>query len=104
MPVTTDSLLSQAEQALEAQSDLAALLPYAAELEPHAASPDVFAFFQKLTRAVLCDPGRHFRLFAYCLDAVCAYDPVEGAAFLERMLTFAEGIGEAAAAPQGILH
>ena len=103
MIYTTEALLRQAEQALEAK-DLAALLPYAAQLEPHAASPDVYAFFKKLTRATLCSPGAHFRLFTHCLDAVCAYDPVEGTAFLERMLTLAEGVGEAACAPAGILH
>jgi hypothetical protein len=103
MIYTTDALLRQAEQALENQ-DLATLLPYAAELETYAASPDVYAFFKKLTRAVLCGPGTHFRLFAHCLDAVCAYDPVDGAAFLEHMLTLAEGVEGAANSPAGILH
>jgi hypothetical protein len=103
MIYTTDALLRQAEQALETQ-DLTALLPYAAELEALAASPDVFCFFKKLTRAVLCTPGEHFRLFGHCLDAVCAYDPVEGAAFLEHMLTLAEGVEEAANSPTGVLH
>jgi hypothetical protein len=100
---TTDALLRQAEMALE-DHDLSALLPYAAELEIYAASPDVFAFFKKLTRAVLCAPGQHIRLFSHCLEAVCAYDPVEGSAFLERMLDLAEGVEEASAAPVGILH
>ena len=103
MIYTTEALLRQAEQALETQ-DLAALLPYAAQLEPYAASPDVYAFFKKLTRAVLCSPGSHFRLFTHCLDAVCAYDPVEGAAFLEHMLALAEGVEGAVCSPAGILH
>ncbi|MDR0326384.1 MAG: hypothetical protein LBI19_09855 [Oscillospiraceae bacterium] len=103
MTYTAEALLRQAEQALESQN-LTELLPYAAQLEPYAASPDVFAFFKKLTRAVLCSPGEHINLFAHCLDAVCAYDPVEGAAFLEHMLTLAEGVEDAATSPAGILH
>jgi hypothetical protein len=103
MIYTTDHLLRQAEMALENQN-LEALLPYAAELEIHAASPDVYAFFQKLTKTVLCSPGEHFRLFSHCLDAVCAYDPIEGAAFLEHMLTLAGGVEDAVNSPAGILH
>ncbi|MCL1807975.1 MAG: hypothetical protein FWG31_09780 [Oscillospiraceae bacterium] len=100
---TTDALIRQAEFALESK-DLCLLLPYAAELETRASSPAVFAFFQKLTKAVLCNPETHMRLFSHCLDAVCAYDPIEGAAFLEQMLTLAGGLEEAATSPVGILH
>ena len=103
MTYTTDILLRQAEQAL-AEDNLSAMLPYAEKLGSHAASPDVFAFFQKLTRAVLCGSGQHFHLFACCLEAVCAHDPVEGAAFLERMLTMTQGVEKAVSAPAGILH
>jgi hypothetical protein len=98
-----NALLRQAEQVLETQ-DFTAMLPYAAELEACAASPDVYAFFKKLTKAVLCSPGTHFRLFGHCLDAVCSYDPIEGAAFLEHMLTLAESVEGAAGSPAGILH
>ena len=100
---TTDTLLNRAELALQAQ-DFSALLPYAAQLELYAASPEVFAFFQKLAKAVLCSPDTHIRLFSHCLDAVCAYDPTEGAAFLERLLTLTDGIESAAMSPAGILH
>jgi hypothetical protein len=103
MIYTTDILLRQAEQALEDQ-DLAALLPYAAELENHSASADVYAFFKKLTQAVICSPGEHIRLFSHCLEAVCAYDPVGGAAFLENMLLLAGGVEDASSSPAGILH
>jgi hypothetical protein len=100
---TTDALLRQAEMALQSQ-DLSALLPYAAQLEPYAGSPDVFTFFKQLTKAVICAPGEHIRLFSHCLDAVCAHDPVEGAAFLEHMLTLAGSVENAVASPAGILH
>jgi len=100
---TPDALLRQAEMALQKQ-DLAALLPFAAQLESHAASPDVFAFFKKLTKTILCDQGEHYRLFSHCLEAVCAYDPVEGAAFLERMLTLTASLEGAVLSPAGILH
>lgn len=103
MIYTTDTLLRQAETALEDQN-LEALLPYAAELEMRAASPDVYAFFKKLTSAVLCSPGEHIRLFSHCLEAICSYDPAEGAAFLEHMLRLAGSVEGAASSPAGILH
>jgi hypothetical protein len=103
MSYATDTLLRQAEQALINQ-DLAAMLPYAAELESRASSPDVYAFFKKLTRLVICAPGEHIRLFNHCLDAVCAYDQTEGAAFLEKMLCLSEGVEDATTAAAGILH
>ncbi len=101
----TDSLLRQAEHALE-QRDLAALLPYAEALEPLATSGGraVFDFFSRVTREVICCPEPHISLFARCLDAVCAYDPAEGAAFLERMLDFTYSVENASISPQGILH
>jgi hypothetical protein len=99
----TKSLLKQAESAL-ARRDLTAVLPYAEALEPMAASRDVFDFFSRLTREVICHPEPHTRLFARCLDAVCAYDPAEGSAFLERMLAFTYCVEEASVSPTGILH
>ena len=101
MSHTTDSLLRSAEQNMQ---DLAALLPFAAELESHASSPEVYAFFKKLTGQVLCAPGEHIRLFAHCLDAVIAHNPVEGAAFLEKMLSLSDGVEKATTAETGILH
>jgi hypothetical protein len=101
---STDSLLYQAEQALIKQ-DFTAMLPYAAELGARASSPDVYAFFKKLTRQVLCAPGEHIQLFSHCLDAVCSHDTAEGAAFLENMLALSKGVeGAASAAAAGILH
>jgi hypothetical protein len=99
----TDSLLHQAEQALLKQ-DFTAMLPYAAELETRVSSPGVYAFFKKLTCRVLCAPGQHLRLFGHCLDAVCAYDPREGAAFLQKMLSLSDGVETATTSDVGILH
>lgn len=101
----TENLLKKAEHALE-RRDLAALLPYAEALEPMVTSGDraVFEFFSRLTREVICCPEPHIRLFAHCLDAVCAYDPVEGMSFLESMLAFTYSVENASASPQGILH
>jgi hypothetical protein len=101
MDNTADTLLRGAEQTLQ---DLSAMLPYAAGLEPHASSPEVYAFFKRLTRRVLCDPGEHIQLFAHCLDAVIAHDPVEGAVFLEKMLCLSDGVEKAAESEVGILH
>ena len=98
-----DSLLSKAEQALLNQ-DFTAMLPYAAELETRASSPEVCAFFKKLTHQILCAPGEHYQLFNHCLDAVCAHDPKEGAAFLEQMFSLSEGVEAATTSGLGILH
>ncbi|MDR1669650.1 MAG: hypothetical protein LBR76_06810 [Oscillospiraceae bacterium] len=101
----TESLLQKAENALE-RRDLAALLPYAEALQPLVTSGGraVYDFFSRLTREVICCPEPHIRLFAHCLDAVCAYDPVEGLAFLESMLAFTYSVENASVSPQGILH
>jgi hypothetical protein len=100
---STDALLRDAERMLINQ-DFAAILPYAAELESRASSPDVYEFFKELTRRILCAPGEHFGLFAHCLDAICAYDPAVGAAFLENMLSLSGSVEGAAVAETGILH
>lgn len=105
--MTVDILLRQAERVLE-RRDLTALLPYAEALEPFASTPGdgqaVFEFFSRLAQTVLFSPELHISLFAHCLDALCAYDPVEGAAILENMLEFANSVEKADSTSVGILH
>ena len=108
MSESTGALLAQAEAAL-ADNNLAVLLPFALELEPRSreagADQDIYGFFKRAAYAVLHCGEPHISLFASCLNAVCAKDPVRGAIFLEDMLVYINSLESAASSPpEMILH